>query len=429
MAGRVLIADDSLKAQKQLGQLLQEAGIEVVTVSNGEHAVRKLASVQPDLVLADIFMPVRSGYEVCEYVKNNEATVNVPVLLLASKLEPFDEKEAQRVGADGKLEKPFTDPPGTLAIIKQFLAKGGTPKPAPAPAAAPAAKRARAASGPPRGAPEPEPEPEFQPEPQGEAELEQFPSRPAPVTFEDQAIPLGFTDIVEDQKPATAPSESEGSVADLTQATVLSSSEGAAATEDRKEKGQRKEKGEKIKEEVRVEAQAAPAYEIIHQQQPRASPDAEPENLIERPELGAAWEMTGPEPGAPPIPPAGNWNTQWAEEESKPPASTRPPPAKEPAPVVDAPPPAPASPLGEFAAAFEPAAGESTRQAPAPVEEADAPAFLAAPASPPAIDPAAIDEVVNRVLKRLSPQVMETIAREIVRPLAEALVREKRDEE
>src|SRR3990172_5300804 len=105
--GKVLIADDSLKIQKELSQLLQRLGVEVTTVSNGEHPVRQLPNLNPDLVLADVFMPVRTGYEVCDYIKSREEFAHTAVLLLASKMEPYDEKEAMRVRADGKLEKPI----------------------------------------------------------------------------------------------------------------------------------------------------------------------------------------------------------------------------------------------------------------------------------------------------------------------------------
>ena len=68
---------------------LKDAGIEVIAVGNGEAAVRKMAEVLPDLVLADIFMPVRNGYEVCEFVKRDPRYANIPVLLLGWSLRSF----------------------------------------------------------------------------------------------------------------------------------------------------------------------------------------------------------------------------------------------------------------------------------------------------------------------------------------------------
>ena len=64
---KILVADDNSNVQKTVALALAELGVEVVAVNNGEAAVRKLADISPDLILADIFMPVRNGYEVCEY--------------------------------------------------------------------------------------------------------------------------------------------------------------------------------------------------------------------------------------------------------------------------------------------------------------------------------------------------------------------------
>ncbi|HEX4642054.1 MAG TPA: response regulator, partial [Candidatus Acidoferrales bacterium] len=100
---------------------LADLGIEVVSVNNGEAAVRKLGDVSPDLVLADIFMPVRNGYEVCEYVKKDARFSHLPVVLLVGAFDPLDEREAQRVGADGILKKPFVPPDPLITMVKMLL--------------------------------------------------------------------------------------------------------------------------------------------------------------------------------------------------------------------------------------------------------------------------------------------------------------------
>ncbi len=102
---------------------LKDAGIEVIAVGNGEAAVRKMAEVSPDLVLADIFMPVRNGYELCEFIKRDPKYSNIPVLLLAGAFDPFDEREAQRVQADGILKKPFVPPDPLINAVKTLLEK------------------------------------------------------------------------------------------------------------------------------------------------------------------------------------------------------------------------------------------------------------------------------------------------------------------
>jgi CheY-like chemotaxis protein len=120
---RVLVADDNSNIQKTATLALKDAGIDVVAVSNGEAAVRKLADLTPDLILADIFMPVRSGYELCEYVKHHSRYSQVPVILLVGAFEPFDENEARRVQADGVLKKPFVPADPLVNMVKALLAR------------------------------------------------------------------------------------------------------------------------------------------------------------------------------------------------------------------------------------------------------------------------------------------------------------------
>ncbi|MFZ0818773.1 MAG: response regulator [Candidatus Acidiferrales bacterium] len=119
----ILIADDNSNIQKMVTLAFKDEGIEVVAVGNGEAAVRKAPEIMPDLVLADIFMPVRNGYEVCEFMKQDARLAHVPVVLLVGAFDPFDEREAQRVGADGVLKKPFVPPEPLVNLVKELLAK------------------------------------------------------------------------------------------------------------------------------------------------------------------------------------------------------------------------------------------------------------------------------------------------------------------
>src|SRR6202035_3960661 len=118
---RILVADDNSNIQKMVGLALKDHGIEVVAVGNGEAAVRKISDIRPDLVLADVFMPVRNGYEVCKYVKDDRTLCHIPVILLVGAFDPLDEQEAQRVGADGVLKKPFVPPDPLIAMVKSAL--------------------------------------------------------------------------------------------------------------------------------------------------------------------------------------------------------------------------------------------------------------------------------------------------------------------
>jgi len=121
---KILVADDNSNVQKTVALALAELGVDVVAVNNGDAAVRKLAEISPDLVLADIFMPVRNGYEVCEYIKKDSHFSHVPVVLLVGAFDPLDEREAQRVGADGILKKPFVPPDPLITMVKTLLERG-----------------------------------------------------------------------------------------------------------------------------------------------------------------------------------------------------------------------------------------------------------------------------------------------------------------
>src|SRR6266404_3385439 len=118
---RILVADDNSNIQKMVGLALKDQGIVVIAVGNGEAAVRKIADLRPDLVLADVFMPVRSGYEVCKFVKDDSSLAHIPVILLVGAFDPLDEQEAQRVGADGVLKKPFVPPDPLISMVKSAL--------------------------------------------------------------------------------------------------------------------------------------------------------------------------------------------------------------------------------------------------------------------------------------------------------------------
>ena len=103
----LLLADDSVTIQKVVNLTFADEGIDVVTVGDGDSAMEKISQISPDVVLADVHMPGLSGYQICEIVRENPATKDLPVVLLVGSFEPFDESEAARVGANGYLTKPF----------------------------------------------------------------------------------------------------------------------------------------------------------------------------------------------------------------------------------------------------------------------------------------------------------------------------------
>lgn len=104
---KLLLADDSVTIQKVVNLTFADEGIEVITAGDGNTAMERFSEYAPDLVLADVNMPGLNGYEICEIIRKNEETKNTPVILLVGSFEPFDAAEAQRVGANDFLTKPF----------------------------------------------------------------------------------------------------------------------------------------------------------------------------------------------------------------------------------------------------------------------------------------------------------------------------------
>jgi len=104
---RILLADDSPHAQRMGERILREEGFEVVSLTDGDTALLRLADVDPDLILADVFLPGKSGMDLCRQVKTDPKLRHIRVVLTAGLLEPFDEDEAMRAGCDAILKKPF----------------------------------------------------------------------------------------------------------------------------------------------------------------------------------------------------------------------------------------------------------------------------------------------------------------------------------
>lgn len=105
--GKLLLADDSITIQKVVNLTFADEGIDVVAAGNGDLAMQMIAEQRPDIVLADVNMPGLNGYQICERLSQSDETKDIPVLLLVGSFEPFDEGEANRVGARGFMTKPF----------------------------------------------------------------------------------------------------------------------------------------------------------------------------------------------------------------------------------------------------------------------------------------------------------------------------------
>ena len=136
MAMKILLADDSMTAQNMGKKILTDAGFEVIAVSNGAAALKKITAENPDIIILDVFMPGYTGLEVCERLKNNPETSRKPVLLTVGKMEPFNPDDSNRVRAEGVMIKPFeaTDLTAAIeAIAKRFNIPRTTAAPPPPP--------------------------------------------------------------------------------------------------------------------------------------------------------------------------------------------------------------------------------------------------------------------------------------------------------
>src|SRR5215475_1687909 len=129
---KVLVADDSIAVRKVAERLLTEAGLGVTLAANGEEAMAFLSKEVPDLIVSDVIMPDKSGYEVCAFVRGQAALANTPVLLISGIVNDEVTKQADSCRADGVLKKPFQ---GTSLKdrVLELLAKRQEPPPAAAP--------------------------------------------------------------------------------------------------------------------------------------------------------------------------------------------------------------------------------------------------------------------------------------------------------
>lgn len=120
MGARILVADDSVTIQKVVELTFSKEDFEVVPARNGDEAIMKAKSSRPDLMLIDVVMPGKNGYEVCETLRRDPVFKDVPVILMTGTFEAFDKEEALRVGANDFVAKPF-ESQALISKVKQLL--------------------------------------------------------------------------------------------------------------------------------------------------------------------------------------------------------------------------------------------------------------------------------------------------------------------
>jgi putative two-component system response regulator len=118
---RILLVDDEPDILEFIGYNLISEGYMVEKAHSGTEALKLAKDFKPDLILLDIMMPGMDGYEVCQFLKKNPATVNIPVIFLTAKVEVEDEKKGLELGAVDYLTKPVS-PPIVMARVKNHLA-------------------------------------------------------------------------------------------------------------------------------------------------------------------------------------------------------------------------------------------------------------------------------------------------------------------
>ena len=108
MAKKILIADDEQNIVISLEFLMKREGFEVLIANDGEEAVRRIRSDRPDLVLLDVMMPKKSGFEVCQEIKADPALAAVRILMLTAKGRDTEVAKGLALGADAYMTKPFS---------------------------------------------------------------------------------------------------------------------------------------------------------------------------------------------------------------------------------------------------------------------------------------------------------------------------------
>lgn len=108
MTRKILIADDEQNIVISLEFLMKREGYAVSIANDGEEAVAMIRSEQPDLVLLDVMMPKKSGFEVCQEIKSDPRLQSVRILMLTAKGRDTEVAKGLALGADGYMTKPFS---------------------------------------------------------------------------------------------------------------------------------------------------------------------------------------------------------------------------------------------------------------------------------------------------------------------------------
>jgi len=117
---KILVVDDSPTELRIVSNLLQKRGYRVVTATDGEEALTKAAAEQPQLIVLDVILPKKNGFQVCRQLKTTPETQAIKILMVTSKDQATDRFWGLKQGADGYLTKPVGDD-DLLASVSKLL--------------------------------------------------------------------------------------------------------------------------------------------------------------------------------------------------------------------------------------------------------------------------------------------------------------------
>ena len=120
MPKKILIADDEANIVLSLEFLMRKAGYEVRSASDGDDALRQLAAFKPDLILLDIMLPLRDGFEVCQTIREDPELRGTKVVMLTAKGREVEVAKGLALGADLYITKPFATR-DLIANVRQLL--------------------------------------------------------------------------------------------------------------------------------------------------------------------------------------------------------------------------------------------------------------------------------------------------------------------
>lgn len=120
MPRKVLIVDDEPNIVISLEFLMKREGFEVLVANDGEAALQQIAAHLPDLVLLDVMLPKRNGFEVCQQLRGNPEWASVKVIMLTAKGRDTEVAKGLALGADAYMTKPFSTK-DLVAQVKQML--------------------------------------------------------------------------------------------------------------------------------------------------------------------------------------------------------------------------------------------------------------------------------------------------------------------